>query len=96
MNFCVARARRRARGSGVLFVRVPDGSEGLGGGRPERVRKWDVTASGIWILLELRRVRVGRVGKGGGGLTQETEKVKKVKGSEERLVGGLRFNKDIR
>jgi hypothetical protein len=38
MNFWVARARRRARGSGVVFVVAPVGSCGDGGGRPERVR----------------------------------------------------------
>ena len=37
-NFCVARARRRARGSGVVFVDTPVGSSGDGGGRPESVR----------------------------------------------------------
>jgi len=37
MNFWVARARRRARGRGVVV-----------GGRPARRRWWWVTASGIW------------------------------------------------
>ena len=32
MNFCVARARSRARGSGVVFVVAPVGSAAEGGG----------------------------------------------------------------
>jgi hypothetical protein len=37
-NFCVASARSRASGSGVVFVLAPVGSEMEGGGSPERVR----------------------------------------------------------
>ena len=38
INFCVASARSRARGSGVVFVVAPVGSAAEGGGRPARVR----------------------------------------------------------
>ena len=46
-NFWVARARSRDRWSGVEVGSV--GLEGLGGGRPARVRWWAVIASGIWL-----------------------------------------------
>ena len=72
MNFWVASARRRERERGVAV-----GSEGLGGGRPARVRAWAVTASGIWGaggLVEGRkgRRRVGEGERWGDGRLERT------------------------
>ena len=71
MNFCVASARSRARGSGVVV-----------GDSPARRRWCCVTASGIWMRVsEIFSSFVG------GGEAEDRERVVSKPGRKKRTMG---------